>query len=666
LQRLFQRIMSTKLYLWGVSVLIYILACLFIPEIDLYWPIAAGTFTITFGFAINPVWMVLGMEEMPRIVWRHVASKSFFLLAVFFVLKGDATAFLYPLCIAGATISASAATWYWLWKNKGLIWRWTPWGACWTEIKESRYVFGVSVLSVLSQTGGILIMGAVLGYAAVGTFTLAWRFMSLFLILLMVPFFQALFPILGEQIRSGRYAISAIVNRVLAQVTYLLVALVLSSFWVLPWVIEVFFDPFYAPAWDIYLALIPVLFLTIWNHVLSTQLFINLAKDALVFWGYVMSCSMVLLGSSALIPSMGWFGLVISLYSSELGLFLFLVWHARRRSYFVFESKYWVPKSWLMPVPRKDVPEDSKSEEISLIIPTYERLDVWPRLLESLNKQTMLPTEIIVVDQSPVMSDREALKSLVENWLPTVHCHFIYLGRPNRCQAKQMGMDAARFAKCVVIDDDVALHPDFIAFYVDYLNKHPWALLTTQLLDPGIEPHTCRNVLRYTWYGYFHLNYHSSRRNDFLTTITGACFGFHRHQEVEFKLEPRFLGQGIMEEVDLSAQLSKQGYALVYEPEVPTRHFPHKGGNAEWKRLNRLKWMADAYYNMGMVHQKHNQWVLHYLRAPFVFAISIRTALRTDVRIHSDSSMKWKLLVVIRAYSAGYRQGTPFWHSSSF
>ena len=236
----------------------------------------------------------------------------------------------------------------------------------------------------------------------------------------------------------------------------------------------------------------------------------------------------------------------------------------------------------------------------------------------------------MVIDQNPDPKERQAFQNWLQSELTGVRWSFPQIERPNRCLAKQTGLLEAAGPIKVVIDDDVVLHPEFIEYYRKHLQSSPWDLLTTQLLEPGVHPEPKSNVARYTWYGYFHLNHHSSRFACNLNAVTGACFGFYNHLGVLPNFEPKLIGQGIKEEVDFTYTMAKQGYRPVYHPEVPTQHFPQQGGNQETKANNRVQWMAEAYYNFGFVHQKHGLLNLQVLRTPYVFLIGWKTALQSD------------------------------------
>ena len=655
-ESLFNEVMSTKLVLAFLSVLIYLPILLWVPDIDRYWPVALATFAITFGFALNPMWYVLGVQEMPRVVWRHLIPKTVFIGLVFLVVRTDAQAYRYPALIALAIGTSSLATWHWIVTNHKLRLKWVGVKTVVQQIQKGFFVFGVSFLSVFYQTIGAILLGQMVDYASVGTYTLGWRIMNLFPALALIPILQALFPRIGEQIRSGKYSIPHLLNRTLSQLlAFLMVLLLIISPWV-PGLLGHFFDPIYAEAFYIFLSFIPFILLNTWNQVIAHQLFLNLSKDRLVFIGYVGASVLACLLSMVFIPMWSWKGVLIGLCGAEVFLAIYNGYQALTKGYFRWIWSEWTPKAWLVPLGRIDHPPIDENPSLSLVIPTFLRPEVWPPLLQSIRGQTLLPNEIVVIDQNPDHNERQAFQSWLQSELPGVHWSFPQIERPNRCLAKQMGLLEASGPIKVVIDDDVVLHPEFIEYYRRHLQSSPWDLLTTQLLEPGVHPEPKSNVARYTWYGYFHLNHHSNRFAQNLNAVTGACFGFFHNPGIIPSFEPNLIGQGIKEEVDFTYTMAKQGYRPVYRPEVPTQHFPQQGGNRETKANNRVRWMAEAYYNFGYVHQKHALLHLQLLRSPYVFLIGCKTAFQRD-KMGGIGAPRFRVPgYILRSFWRGYRR----------
>ena len=282
----------------------------------------------------------------------------------------------------------------------------------------------------------------------------------------------------------------------------------------------------------------------------------------------------------------------------------------------------WIPKKIILPIPEKALSRALENPSITLVIPTYNRLDVWPNLLRSLASQTQLPDAIVVVDQSSKKA-HDTLKKMCTKMVPNVEWDFIRLFTPNRCQAKDLGIHSVNEGIVVIIDDDLWLPKGFIDYYKSYLTEHQNHVLTTRIIEIDRPLLATNKVQRYTWYGHFFNNNYSLLEADTLISVTGACFGFVMKEDVkDVHFEPAFIGTGIMEEPDLSWQLLKAGRSIVYKPDVTVVHFPQRDGNDAAKKVNAVNWYADSFYNFGLYHAKHALGILHRLRKPYLYILA--------------------------------------------
>lgn len=110
---------------------------------------------------------------------------------------------------------------------------------------------------------------------------------------------------------------------------------------------------------------------------------------------------------------------------------------------------------------------------ISVIIPTYGRGKALIETLESLNNQTVLPDEVIIVDESP-QDIRKLLRSS--------HFRFPikYIWNPSKfrslARSRNVGKKMAKGDIVLFLDDDVILEPDFIERILGAFRKHPHLL----------------------------------------------------------------------------------------------------------------------------------------------------------------------------------------------
>ena len=92
--------------------------------------------------------------------------------------------------------------------------------------------------------------------------------------------------------------------------------------------------------------------------------------------------------------------------------------------------------------------------EVSVVIPTKDRKEDLLRLLSCLEKQTVQPLEVIVVDSST--------QSLVLDELPEMKGLQIIKSQPSVCIQRNIGIEAAKGSYILLCDDDVSFEENYI------------------------------------------------------------------------------------------------------------------------------------------------------------------------------------------------------------
>jgi glycosyltransferase involved in cell wall biosynthesis len=99
----------------------------------------------------------------------------------------------------------------------------------------------------------------------------------------------------------------------------------------------------------------------------------------------------------------------------------------------------------------------------SVVVPTYNRPDGLVRLLRSLNQQTLLPSEVIVIDDSPTLES----EIKVNEWSSNSDPRFDLIYHRNQVRAglgasKNQAIDLARGEFIAFTDDDCVVDPGWL------------------------------------------------------------------------------------------------------------------------------------------------------------------------------------------------------------
>ncbi len=104
---------------------------------------------------------------------------------------------------------------------------------------------------------------------------------------------------------------------------------------------------------------------------------------------------------------------------------------------------------------------------ISVIIPTYNRVETLPRCLDSVLAQSLLANEILVVDDG---SDDDT-QSLIESRYP--QCRYIRQTNQGVSSARNLGVREARNDWIALLDSDDGWQPNKLERQQQALHKHP-------------------------------------------------------------------------------------------------------------------------------------------------------------------------------------------------
>ena len=132
---------------------------------------------------------------------------------------------------------------------------------------------------------------------------------------------------------------------------------------------------------------------------------------------------------------------------------------------------------------------------ISIIIPTKNRLNDLTLTVETLLAQTILPDQLVVVDQSAGDESERAVRSLLAQASQGVRGrvrldYILNRAITGGAQARNRAMEIADGAIWLFLDDDVCLEPDFIAQLLEAYGQFPTAagvsgIVTNYSFPPG-------------------------------------------------------------------------------------------------------------------------------------------------------------------------------------
>lgn len=237
--------------------------------------------------------------------------------------------------------------------------------------------------------------------------------------------------------------------------------------------------------------------------------------------------------------------------------------------------------------------------KISVIIPTYRRLNDLKRCLIALDKQELLPHEVIVVVKS---LDAETLSYIAE-WCtePSLYNRkFCTVTSSGVVHAMTEGVKTAVGEVVAFTDDDSAPEPTWLLkMKRHYRNPKVGGVGGRDILINHPVVPLQSDVGKLTWYGKLignhHLGYGEPREVD---VLKGVNMSFRKHL-VEFS--PFLRGNGGPEnhnEVGLCLRIKCMGYALVYDPSITVDHHVAPRIDSEQRTHFKAKSTTNSAFNL--------------------------------------------------------------------
>ncbi|MBF0618899.1 MAG: glycosyltransferase family 2 protein [Candidatus Omnitrophica bacterium] len=238
----------------------------------------------------------------------------------------------------------------------------------------------------------------------------------------------------------------------------------------------------------------------------------------------------------------------------------------------------------------------------SLIIPTLNRPELLKKLLSSIARQSRLPSEIVLVDQS----DDELTREAFERWqMPGVDKKYLPREVKSLVLARNAGIDACGKADLVAfLDDDITLDPNFCEELVLVLEKD-----TARVYAGGMGCVACWDRRPKLFQAFFLMPHEGSGR--FLASgaptfthglpyfcdtefVSGGCTFWRREIVARYRFDERLSGYAHGDDVDISYRVSKE-YKLFFQPKAICFQDPAPPNQQNGKKYRRA-WVQNMYY----------------------------------------------------------------------
>ncbi len=232
----------------------------------------------------------------------------------------------------------------------------------------------------------------------------------------------------------------------------------------------------------------------------------------------------------------------------------------------------------------------------TIVIPTHNRADSVPLVVQRLMTQDVPPErfEVIVVDSASSDRTTEVLASLAKKY-PTLTA--LRSEKPGAAAARNMGLDGAKGPLVVLLDDDILVGPDFVRRILRAHHERPDRVLLGRIVAPwddSTDPFE-RYLLQVQDVNIYDFPDNSNVPANYFYT---ACVAIPRDVLGATRFDEGFSVYGV-EDIEFGFRLLSGDRRMVFLPNLGVVHDYYP----TFESFRRKKYKAG--YSLGYFHERH-------------------------------------------------------------
>lgn len=239
---------------------------------------------------------------------------------------------------------------------------------------------------------------------------------------------------------------------------------------------------------------------------------------------------------------------------------------------------------------------------ISVVIPTYYRYEQLERIFSFLQKQSLMPDEVVVVDQTP-LCDRP--DGFYDNF-SALPLEIINMSFPSLSASRNLGAQKAAGDVLLFLDDDMEFGPDLVRNHLEVMEREAvdvvYGAISTGAQLPESSERDTRHLDPISWF----LKSPNRKWDGMVLVLSGANTMIKRDLFLKAggfdEKMPR------MEDIELGYRLFRSGAKIYYSsaPHAIHNAAPEGGTRATQKDMKYIRLLSRIY-----LYRKHfNGWAV--------------------------------------------------------
>ncbi|GAA3779759.1 glycosyltransferase family 2 protein [Flavobacterium ginsengiterrae] len=167
----------------------------------------------------------------------------------------------------------------------------------------------------------------------------------------------------------------------------------------------------------------------------------------------------------------------------------------------LFFSKRELKNDSLVKIQAQSVKKVIHTKTIDVLIPTIGRKQFLYDTLKDLSKQTLIPENVIIVEQNPEIASVSELNYIQNEYWPFKIKH-IFTHQPGACNARNLALAEVKSEWIFMADDDIRLDADFLERSFSFIEKQGAEQVTFGCYAPDYaEKSKIKEILQWSGFG---------------------------------------------------------------------------------------------------------------------------------------------------------------------
>ncbi|MGG3309613.1 glycosyltransferase [Paenibacillus lautus] len=265
---------------------------------------------------------------------------------------------------------------------------------------------------------------------------------------------------------------------------------------------------------------------------------------------------------------------------------------------------------------------------ISVIVPTYNRVEALLNCMQGIKRQTRYPDEIIVVVRS---TDKCTLDRI--SAISIKNLKIALIEQTGVVAALNCGIEQSSGSILVLTDDDTVPHTDWLAKIENYYLTEPTVggvggrdiVHSRGKTIPAVKQKVGIIKPYGRIIGNHHIGIGKTREVDILK---GANMSFRKDAIQGLKFDEMLKGTGaqVYNEMEISLSVKKKGWKLIYDPQLCVDHFPAERFDEDKRnQFNEIAFFNTA-HNETYTLLKHSNWTRRLLLIVWIILVGSKAS----------------------------------------